>query len=150
MQQTKNFLLLFLLFACCILRGQTQEGDICGYWRTLKGNAQMEVYKENDGSYSAKVVWLRIEKDRPDINNEDKSLKNRKILGLQILSGLKFDKKQNKWEDGKIYDPQTGKTYHCSVTLEHDKSILVLKGHIQGLKMFSRENRWIREFKLRS
>lgn len=126
-----------------------QADDICGYWRTIKGNAQIEVYKEKDGTYSGKVVWLRIEKDRPDIYNENESLRTRKIFGLRILQGLIYDARQHRWKKGNIYDPQTGKNYHCHIELEHDKNILVLKGYIPGLKMLNKENRWIRENKLR-
>jgi uncharacterized protein (DUF2147 family) len=48
-----------------------------------------------------------------DVNNPDPALKKRKLVGLPILSGFVAD--GNKWR-GKIYDPNTGKTYRSIVT----------------------------------
>lgn len=138
---------VFLLMPLFIMAQQAHE--ICGYWRTLKGNAQIEIFRGKDGKYAGKVVWLKIEKDRPDINNENESLRKRKILGLHILNNLTFDSKQKRWGKGKIYDPETGKIYNCNVKLEYAKEILAIKGFIPGLKILSRETHWVRENKLR-
>lgn len=48
-----------------------------------------------------------------DVNNPDPALKKRKLVGLPILSDFVAD--GNKWR-GKIYDPNTGKTYRSIVT----------------------------------
>lgn len=48
-----------------------------------------------------------------DVNNPDPALKNRKLLGLPILSGFVQDGR--KWR-GKIYDPESGKTYRSILT----------------------------------
>lgn len=47
-----------------------------------------------------------------DINNPDPALRNRKLLGLPILSGFVAD--GNQWR-GKVYDPEGGKTYRSVV-----------------------------------
>lgn len=49
-----------------------------------------------------------------DVNNPDPALKKRKLVGLPILSGFVSDGK--KWR-GKIYDPESGKTYRSIVSL---------------------------------
>jgi uncharacterized protein (DUF2147 family) len=48
-----------------------------------------------------------------DVNNPDPALKKRKLVGLPILSGFVAD--GDKWH-GKIYDPNTGKTYRSIVS----------------------------------
>ena len=48
-----------------------------------------------------------------DVNNPDPALQKRKLVGLPILSGFVAD--GNKWR-GKIYDPESGKTYRSIVT----------------------------------
>lgn len=48
-----------------------------------------------------------------DVNNPDPVLKKRKLVGLPILSGFVAD--GGKWR-GKIYDPNTGKTYRSIVS----------------------------------
>lgn len=46
--------------------------------------------------------------DQRDTNNPDKALRNRKLLGLVILTGFKPDGAV--WR-GTIYDPKSGKSY---------------------------------------
>ncbi|MFN3819591.1 DUF2147 domain-containing protein [Blastomonas sp.] len=48
-----------------------------------------------------------------DVNNPDPALKTRKLVGLPILSDFVAD--GDKWR-GKIYDPNTGKTYRSIVS----------------------------------
>lgn len=48
-----------------------------------------------------------------DVNNPDATLKKRKLIGLPILSGFVAD--GTKWR-GKIYDPESGKTYRSIVS----------------------------------
>lgn len=48
-----------------------------------------------------------------DVNNPVPALKKRKLVGLPILSDFIAD--GDKWR-GKIYDPNTGKTYRSIVT----------------------------------
>lgn len=48
-----------------------------------------------------------------DVNNPDPLLKKRKLVGLPILTGFVAD--GGKWR-GKIYDPNTGKTYRSIIT----------------------------------
>ncbi len=50
-----------------------------------------------------------------DVNNPDPALKKRKLVGIAILSDFVAD--GGKWR-GKIYDPNTGKTYRSVVTAE--------------------------------
>lgn len=49
-----------------------------------------------------------------DVNNPDPVLKKRKLVGLPILSDFVAD--GSKWR-GKIYDPNTGKTYRSIVSV---------------------------------
>lgn len=64
-----------------------------------------------------------------DINNPNKSLRNRKLLGTAILTGFTPD--GDIWR-GKVYDPKTGKTYRSEVSLNSTNS-LKMKGCIAFL-----------------
>mgnify|MGYP003639432235 FL=1 len=59
-----------------------------------------------------------------DINNPDKKLRNRTLLGMAILTGFKPD--GDIWR-GKVYDPKSGKTYRSEVSLNSANS-LKMKG----------------------
>lgn len=61
-----------------------------------------------------------------DINNPDKSLRSRTILGMAILTGFTPD--GDIWR-GKVYDPKSGKTYRSEVSLQ-SANRLKMKGCI--------------------
>jgi uncharacterized protein (DUF2147 family) len=69
------------------------------------------------------------------------ALKNRPIIGLQILWGLR--KGGNEWSGGEILDPETGHIYRCFLTLEDGGTKLRVRGYI-GLSIFGRTERWLR------
>ncbi len=64
--------------------------------------------------------------DQRDINNPDAALRTRKLLGLPILTSFKPD--SDLWR-GRIYDPNTGKSYR-SVIRRKSANVLEVKGCI--------------------
>jgi len=59
-------------------------------------------------------------------------------MGLNLLEGLRFD--DGIWDDGTIYDPKSGKTYSCQITLK-SANILEVKGYI-GFSLIGRTVEW--------
>jgi len=57
-----------------------------------------------------------------DVNNPDHKLRNRKLLGLTVLSGFTAD--GAKWR-GHIYDPESGNSYRSVVTPLKDGNLKV-------------------------
>jgi len=119
--------------------------SIAGDWYTAEGNSIMQVYKCGD-LFCGKIIWLKNPKtedgkDKVDSKNPDETKKNRKLIGLDILSGFKFSS-GNIWEDGKIYDPKNGKTYSCKMTLEGNE--LKVRGYI-GFSLLGRTTVWTRK-----
>jgi len=144
----------FLLIVCSLFLFQfimlAQEDELCGYWLTLKGNTQIQIYKAANGKFYGKVVWLRYQKDRLDLKNPDENLRTRKILGLQIINNFVYNPGSKTWEKGTIYDPENGKTYNCNIWFDGKrKDILKLKGFVLGMKFLGREAIWIRESALK-
>jgi uncharacterized protein (DUF2147 family) len=75
--------------------------------------------------------------------NPNDKLKSRPILGLNILSNFKFDGTKE-WKNGKIYDPQTGKTYSCYLAFtDKTKNKLKLRGFI-GISLLGGTTHWTR------
>lgn len=54
--------------------------------------------------------------------------KDRPILGMTIMSGLKRD--GDTWSGGHILDPENGKAYRCTVTLVDRGRRLEMRGYI--------------------
>jgi uncharacterized protein (DUF2147 family) len=70
-------------------------------------------------------------------------LRNRRVVGLQILSGLvASDQNPVSWTGGTIYDPVSGNTYRCRLELDsHDR--LRLRGYV-GIPLVGRTTTWTR------
>jgi len=116
-------IILSMLLAIISMAGYSQS--IMGKWITEKGDAHVEIY-EADGKANGKIVWLQKGPETKDRHNSDEKLRSRKLMGVNILSGLK--KKDDKWEGGRIYNPSNGKNYKCSIWREGDQ--LKVRGYI--------------------
>ena len=124
--------------------GMAFAQDVIGKWKLEDGTAIVEVYKSGD-SFNGKIVWLAnpTEADGSpavDENNPDKSLRSRKLIGLNMLSGLKAD--GGEYSGGKIYDPGNGKTYNCSMKVEG--KVLKVRGSLDKKGLLGRTMDWFR------
>ncbi len=77
-----------------------------------------------------------------DSLNPDESLRNRRLIGLDMLEGMTFNQDKNRWDGGTVYDPDIGKYYKCRLTLR-DENQLELRGYI-GIPLFGRSDIWTR------
>jgi uncharacterized protein (DUF2147 family) len=135
-------LLLPIIFINKNSLAQAKADDIVGIWQTSgKEPAKIQIYKSGQ-KYFGKIAWLKnpLENGKPkmDENNPDKSKRSQKIIGLVILSDFKFD--DDEWDQGKIYDPENGKTYSCILSLK-DKNSLKVRGFI-GVSLLGRTETW--------
>lgn len=118
-----------------------------GLWYAEGGAAQVEIRACGD-PLCGRIVWLRSPLDETgcelrDRSNDDASLRDRPLLGLEILQGLKpADAGGKVWTDGTIYDPTSGKTYTCTLRVEGDNQ-LNLRGYV-GIPLLGRTTSWIR------
>jgi uncharacterized protein (DUF2147 family) len=134
-----------LLFLCSTVFSQKKTADdVIGTWITANGKARVEIYK--DGKfYSGKIVWLKEPlkdgKPKHDIKNPSPALRTRLVVALIILRGFKFDGDEE-WQDGEIYDPESGKTYSCKITMPAS-NILKVRGYI-GISLLGRTEVWKR------
>lgn len=118
--------------------------DVVGKWKLDDGSAIVEVYKQGD-AFNGKIVWLQdpTEPDGSpavDTNNPDAKLRSRKLIGLNMLSGLK--KSGAEYTGGSIYDPGNGKTYNCSMKVEGD--VLKVRGSLDKKGLLGRTMDWYR------
>lgn len=143
----KNLVVLVLL-GLYSLASVAQESDkIAGVWWNDEKTTKIEVEKK-DGKYIGTIVFMKpenFENGAPpkDDENPDKSLRNRSIVGLQILSGFEYIVKDKEWKEGRIYDPKSGKTYDCYGWLEND-DLLKLKGFVAGIRWMGKSSEWYR------
>jgi len=141
----KKTIIATLVFILITTISYTQT-SVEGVWFNTKKDGKIKIF-EKDGKFYGKIVWLLEPNDKNDgkpkrdINNPEDSKHQDPIIGLVVLKGLSFDK-NNVWDDGKIYDPENGKTYSCKMTLI-DKDHLDVRGFV-GFSLLGRTENWTR------
>ncbi|MFZ4679179.1 MAG: DUF2147 domain-containing protein [Flavobacterium sp.] len=118
---------------------------IFGKWKSVDDetgmeNGIVEIY-EKAGKVYGRIIEI-LEKEKKHLKCEicEGEDKNKPVLGLVIIKGLK--KNGDFYEGGKITDPKNGKSYHCKMNLE-GKDKLIVRGYI-GISLFGRSQTWFR------
>lgn len=113
---------------------QNNPDQIIGSWMSAENNLEVEIFKAGD-NYKARVDWFddSDDKSRPmntrcDFRNPDETLRKRKIIGLVVMNGLIYNEENNDWEQGKIYDPHSGKDWNAKVCFTKN-GLLKVRGY---------------------
>lgn len=151
MKKNILFLVAFLFLA---FQAAAQADKVLGFWLTEEKDAQIQIVKSTDGKYNGTIVWLDepFEDDgsiKVDDENPDPKLQKRTIMGLPLLKNFVYDSNGKEWQDGTIYDPDSGNTYDCYMWFEGDQNVLKIKGYILGMRFIGRKAEWYRENALR-
>jgi uncharacterized protein (DUF2147 family) len=133
------------------LAASSQKDKIVGCWLTSEGESQIRIFRATNGKYYGKIVWQKEEEDKEkkDTKNPDEKLRDRKILGIQLINSFIYNQPDKRWENGTIYDPDNGKTYDCYMWFDDDPDILFIKGYVLGMKFLGRQTKWTRELSVR-
>lgn len=123
----KIVLMLCLLVS---LRTFAQGDRIIGLYWSPKKDAKIEIYKKG-GQYFGRSVWAL--NPRKDTENPNGALKTRQLLGVDLFSGFIYE--DGAYTAGKVYDPESGKTYDCKMNLNGE--VLKVRGYI-GISLFGR------------
>lgn len=124
----KYFIILFLITVCQVF----SEDPYIGYFKMPNGKFIIEI-KKVDEEYVGHVKWLKdltYPKGDPmegieqvDRRNPNSNLRNRKVMNLRVVGGLKLDKQGTSLVDGWIYDTWNGKKYYGSAKMIDDDSL---------------------------
>lgn len=100
---------------------------ITGRWVTQSKEGVVEIYQCGAlicGKLAKFLVPPPNGAGQKDVNNPNKALRGRTLLGMNILTGFKAVGDEYK---GQIYDPKSGRTYR-SVVYKGKSGNLVVKG----------------------
>lgn len=118
-----------------------------GTWNTIDDKTK-EVKSEiqivdNGGMLSGKVTKLLRKEAKQDAVCEEctDDRKGKPMLGLEIVRGAKKAEGKDIWEEGKILDPENGKTYGLRMTPIEGGKKLEVRGSIGP---FGRTQTWVR------
>lgn len=136
-----NKILLSISLMCFTLVSRAAE-PIEGFWLTEDGNSIIEVYRTDSDALHGRLVWVdesRNKKGTPivDKNNPDKSLRERPLVGIDMLNDLVEG--SGKWK-GKIYAPKRGKTLDAELDLVSEDQLKVTV----SFRGFSKDQHWTR------
>lgn len=124
-------LITMMALLLSLTAAHAQDGDkIIGLYWSPKKDAKIEIYKRGD-KYFGKSVW--VAHMRKDTENPVQALQSREVQGIELLTNFTFDR--DTYKGGKIYDPESGKTYDCKMTLAGN--ILKVRGYI-GFSLLGR------------
>jgi uncharacterized protein (DUF2147 family) len=143
----KKLAIVFLLSVYSMISFAQNADKIEGIWWSEQKTSKIKIEKK-DGKYIGTIIYIIPENYKngeapKDKNNPDESLRKRSLVGIQILSGFEYNADKKEWSDGKIYDPDSGKTYDCYAWFENDK-LLKLKGFVAGIRWMGRSSEWYR------
>jgi len=131
---------LFLLgiFSMMLFVSAPVSKPITGNWKTIddetgKPKSIVNIYKKSDGKLYGKIIKLFREKGEDQDPICDKCTdyrKNKKIIGMVIITGLEKD--GDEWyADDAILDPNNGKIYDCKIWIDEDNpDLLQVRGYI--------------------
>jgi len=138
------FSILLSLVTVYAWAGQT---DVAGRWLSGDGEGWIEIQIVGDsliGVIAGSPDTQEGEPPRYDDLNPDPKLRSRPLDGMTIMSGFVYDG-DGRWSGGTVYDPNSGKTYKCTLT-QIDANTVKLRGYI-GISLFGRSDTWTRDDK---
>lgn len=118
----QRYFSLFLFVLFCVATASAQSA--VGVWKTVDDQtgevrSKVEIY-EKGGKLYGKIVALLQSPADTKCEACKGALKNKPVLGLEIIEGLAAY--QNYWKGGTILDPESGSTYSCSIWFEEGKT----------------------------
>ncbi|OHX65996.1 DUF2147 domain-containing protein [Flammeovirga pacifica] len=124
-----------------------QIKNIEGIWMTGLKDAKVEITIDDTGKAQGRIVWMLRDKEedggpRIDKLNPDSSKREVLLENMIMLSDFQY-KGNGVWEDGEVYDPDSGKTYSGSIQ-NAGPNVLKMRGYV-GIKLFGRTELWMRD-----
>lgn len=114
---------LVVLFSFSIAAAEdVNPDDIVGIWLIEEDDEiveKVEIYQCDD-RYCGRIVWLKAQEESEtpvtDVKNKSEELRERSLLGLEVLRDYEFDG-EDTWREGEFYAYRKGKTVSPKLTL---------------------------------
>lgn len=148
----KKLWILFFLFPNLLFAARE---DILGKWISAQhkdGNQIIiEIIEKTDGKFYGKMIGQTIPiyqegefqgQEKMDLKNPDKTLRHRKLVGIEMLQSLSYQEEKDRYQNGTVYVPGMGKTLYASVQIEKDT--MKMKGSFDKSGMIGKTQVWKR------
>ena len=144
---TKNLTTTLALLALC--GAAFAQATPVGVWKSIDDKTKTERSQVRI-SESGGVLTGRIEKLLAADANADAKCdkceddrKDKPVVGMEIIRGVKKSEAQNTWEGGTILDPAEGKVYKVRLQTSEGGKKLEVRGFV-GMPMLGRTQTWVR------
>ena len=147
-------LLCGVLFACQISMRAAEPCDAAlGVWSTTDDRSEIRIFKQGD-KFFGQIISLKKPnwpanapqgmggKPKNDRKNPDPALRSRAVAGIQMMEDFTYSG-GTEWGGGRIYDPESGKTYKCKMWLTGTNQLKV-HGYV-GFSLIGRTVIWTRK-----
>jgi uncharacterized protein (DUF2147 family) len=117
-----------------------------GLWKTMdeetKAEKSLVRISEAAGVFSGKIdKVLTPGKGDATCDKCDGARKDKPVLGMTIIEGVKKNADEAYWDGGSILDPNNGKTYKVRLTIQEGGKQMQVRGFIGPLY---RNQTWVR------
>ncbi len=125
------------------------QGTPVGVWKTIDDKTKTERAQiritEAGGVYSGKIEKLLAADAKQDAVCDQCSddRKDKPMVGLEIIRGVKRADADNTWDGGTILDAAEGKVYKVRMQTADGGKKLEVRGFV-GMPMLGRTQTWIR------
>ena len=116
-----------------------QADTIVGSWMSDGWRFRLDIERHDD--VYAGILAEGLENGEQDAANPDPALRTRPLLGIRLFDGLRF--KGGSWADGRLYNPETGKSYAMRLSLDGPDSI-DMRAYV-GFPVLGMSQRWQRQ-----
>lgn len=138
----KSIPLALALLAYGLSQQSRANDDPPQFWRNDEQGWVVEA-RQCDGTLCAFLVsYPALSKKPPadmprDVLNPDPARRNVPLCGMQLIGGfIPSPRKKGAWDDGWVYDPDSGRTYSGTIT-SVDTTTIKLRGYV-GVPLFGR------------
>jgi uncharacterized protein (DUF2147 family) len=134
----------------CFVHALAQaQATPAGLWKSIDDETKKEKslirISDAGGVFTGRIEKL-LDPDTPADVKCDKCSDDRKdkpILGLTIVKGVKAGSEPGRWDGGEILDPNNGKTYKVRMTPVDGGKKMDVRGYV-GAPLLGRTQTWIR------
>ena len=132
----KKILSFFAVIFLAATAASAQADRIVGTYSSVYEGIESKIkISKVDGGYRAQVVWVDnlYNPDgslRTDIMNPDPAKRKTPANEIVLIQKISYNSKKDQWDNGRIYEPTTGKTWTVTCYLEDNGRRLRVRGSL--------------------
>ena len=137
---------LFYIFVLFISLNSHAQSTPEGLWMSFDDDgksptALIRISKSN-GRFAGRIEKVLDNTPETICKKCPDDRKNQPLVGLEIIRGVQIEPRNNKWEQGRILDPDDGTEYRLVMELQNDGQVLLVRGY---WGVFWRTQQWRRQ-----